>query len=277
MKTRKTAPLQVVLHVVLCLIAVAWLYPIIFAFCNSFKTTQEALNHVLTLLPKAPTLENYKHVFETLPFVKITCNTLIIACVVTSLKLVTSFMAAYSLVYFEVKGKNVLYFLMLSTMFIPFTVSMIPNYLLISKWGLSDSIYGVMLPQFADVLGIFMLRQSMRTIPKSLIEVAKLDHIGHRKTMLEIVLPIVKPALCSTGIIFFINSWNEYVWPVLILKSKENYTLSLALKMYISAEGGTNFPVAMAVSVMTMSIPLILYLFFQRQIIDTFAMSGIKG
>ena len=139
------------------------------------------------------------------------------------------------------------------------------------------SIIGVMLPQFADVLGIFMLRQSMRGISKSLIEVARLDNIGNVKIMTDIVLPLVRPALISTGIIFFINSWNEYVWPVLILKSKENYTLSLALQMYISSEGGTNFSVAMAVSVMTMLIPLVLYIIFQRYIINTFAMSGIKG
>lgn len=81
----------------------------------------------------------------------------------------------------------------------------------------------------------------------------------------------------SIGIIFFINSWNEYVWPVLILKTKDNYTLSLALQMYISAEGGTDFTVAMAVSVMTMVVPVILYLIFQKFIINTFAMSGIKG
>ena len=117
----------------------------------------------------------------------------------------------------------------------------------------------------------------MRGISKSLIEVARLDRIGNVKIMTDIVLPLVRPALISTGIIFFINSWNEYVWPVLILKSKENYTLSLALQMYISAEGGTNFAVAMAVSVMTMLIPLVLYLIFQRYIINTFAMSGIKG
>lgn len=148
-------------------------------------------------------------------------------------------------------------------MFIPFTVTMIPNYLLISKLGLSDSIWGVMLPQFADVLGIFMLRQAMRGINKSLVEVAKLDNIGNFKILKDIVLPLARPAVISTGIIFFINSWNEYVWPVLILKSKENYTLSLALQMFVSAEGGTNFSLAMAVSVMTMIIPLILYLIFK--------------
>ena len=268
---------QIFWHIFLCLIVAILLFPILFAVMNSFKDNTEAINNVLHLLPKTPTIQNYLHVFEKLPFAQITLNTFIIATVVTILKTVTSLFAAYAFVYFDFKGKGVLYFLMLSTMFIPFTVTMIPNYLLVSKLGLSDSIIGVMLPQFADVLGIFMLRQAMRGISKSLIEVARLDRIGNVKITTDIVLPLVRPALISTGIIFFINSWNEYVWPVLILKSKENYTLSLALQMYISAEGGTNFAVAMAVSVMTMLIPLVLYLIFQRYIINTFAMSGIKG
>lgn len=264
-------------HLLLMAMVILTLFPIVFAVCNSFKTNSEAINTVMSLIPKNPTMENYFHVFRKLPFVRITLNTFIIAAVVTSLKTITSLLAAYAFVYFDFKGKGIIYFIMLSTMFIPFTVTMIPNYLLISKLKLADSIIGVMLPQFADVLGIFMLRQAMRGINKSLIEVAKLDNIGNLKIMRDIVLPLVRPSLISTGIIFFINSWNEYVWPVLILKSKENYTLSLALQMYISSEGGTNFSVAMAVSVMTMLIPLTLYLIFQRYIINTFAMSGIKG
>lgn len=264
-------------HLLLMAMVILTLFPIVFAVCNSFKTNSEAINTVMSLIPKNPTMENYFHVFRKLPFVRITLNTFIIAAVVTSLKTITSLLAAYAFVYFDFKGKGIIYFIMLSTMFIPFTVTMIPNYLLISKLKLADSIIGVMLPQFADVLGIFMLRQAMRGINKSLIEVARLDNIGNLKIMRDIVLPLVRPSLISTGIIFFINSWNEYVWPVLILKSKENYTLSLALQMYISSEGGTNFSVAMAVSVMTMLIPLTLYLIFQRYIINTFAMSGIKG
>lgn len=253
------------------------LTPILFAISNSFKTLQDAFNTVFELIPSNPTLENYRHVFDKLPFAQITMNTFLIAASVTIFKTITSLFAAYSFVYFDFKGKGILYFVMLSTMFIPFTVTMIPNYLMISKIGLRDCIWGVALPQFADVLGIFLLRQSMRGIPKALIEASRMEGIGNLKIMKDIVIPLVRPSILTTGIIFFINSWNEYVWPVLILKTKENYTLSLALQMYISAEGGTEFTIAMAVSVITMIIPLTLYIIFQRYIINTFAASGIKG
>lgn len=273
----KIKELQLGWHLLLCAVVFCMVMPIIFAVSNSFKTLTDAFNTVFQVIPARPTLENYIHVFKKLPFLKITANTFFIAATVTVFKTVTSLFAAYSFVYFDFKGKGALYFIMLSTMFIPFTVTMIPNYLTISKLNMADKLWGVILPQLADVLGIFLLRQSMRGIPKSLIEVAKMENVKNLKIMSDIVIPLVRPAIISTGIIFFINSWNEYVWPVLILKSKENYTLSLALQMYISSEGGTDFTIAMAVSVLTMIIPLTMYIVFQRYIINTFAMSGIKG
>lgn len=267
---------QMGIHILLGLIALVLLFPILFALVNSFKTFEEATNHIWRIIPIKPTLENYKYVFSALPFVKITWNTFIIAAIVTIFKSVTSILVAYAFVFLDFKGKRGVYFLLISTMFIPFTVTMIPNYITISQLGLNDNIMGVALPQFADALGIFLLRQSMRTIPRSLVEVAKIEKIGHARVMKDIIVPIIKPSVVSTGIIFFINSWNEYVWPVLILKSKDNYTLSLALQMFISAEGGTDFTVAMAVSVITMMVPLLMYIIFQRYIINTFALSGVK-
>ncbi|HBM76395.1 MAG TPA: carbohydrate ABC transporter permease, partial [Clostridiaceae bacterium] len=185
-----------------------------------------AMNNVFNLIPEKFTLENYKYVFKRLPFFKIAMNTFIVAFTVTLFKLVTSILAAYSLVFLNLKYKNFIYYLLLGTMFIPFTVTMIPNYMTISAMGFRDNIIGVILPQMADALGIFLIRQAMRTIPKSLIEYAYLEDVGNTRTIKDIVIPLTKPAITSTGIIFFINSWNEYVWPVLILKSKENYTLS---------------------------------------------------
>ena len=273
----KTKDRQIGWHLFLVVVVFLLLMPIVFAISNSFKTMQEAFNTVFQVIPLHPTLENYRHVFDKLPFVKITLNTFLIASTVTIFKTITGLLAAYAFVYFRFKGKGFLYFIMLSTLFIPFTVTMIPNYLLISKIGLRDRIWGVALPQLADVLGIFLLRQAMRGIPLALIEAARMENIRHMKIMRDMVIPLVRPSIISTGIIFFINSWNEYVWPVLILKSKENYTLSLALQMYISAEGGTEFTIAMAVSVLTMLIPLVLYIIFQRYIINTFAASGLKG
>jgi len=264
-------------HIFLCLLVMFLLAPIVYAISTSFKTLSDATNNVLSLIPEKFSVESYKSVLMRIPFIKITTNTFFIASSVTLFKIITSVLAAYSLVYFRFRGRNALYFILISTMFIPFTVTMIPNYLTIGKLGLLNSSWGVILPQLADALGIFLLRQSMRTIPRSLIEVCQLDNIGHLRIIKDIVVPLIKPSIISTGIIFFINSWNEYVWPVLILKTEEHFTLSLALQMFINAEGGTDVTVAMAISVMTMILPLALYIIFQRFIINTFTQSGIKG
>ena len=264
-------------HILLNLFVIVSLFQIVFAISSSFKELNEAYSNVFGIIPKNPTINNYKEVILRLPFYKITENTFFIATTVTVFKVITSVLAAYSFVYFDFKYKNILYFILISTIFIPFTVTMIPNYLTVSKLGLNDKLLGVILPQLSDATGIFLIRQSMKTIPKALIEVAELENVGHFKRMRDIVIPLAKPAIISTGIMFFINSWNEYVWPVLILKSKENFTLPLALQLFISSEGGTDFTIAMAVSVITMIIPLILYIIFQKYIINTFTSSGIKG
>lgn len=264
-------------HVLLVIFVIIALFPIVFAVSSSFKELNEAYKNVFEIIPNNPTLNNYREVFTRLPFGQITQNTFIIAICVTGFKIITSIFSAYAFVYFDFKHKNILYFALISTIFIPFTVTMIPNYLTVSKIGLNDNILGVILPQLSDASGIFLIRQAMKTVPKSLIEAAKLDNIGHLRILKDIVSKIVKPAIISTAIMFFINSWNEYVWPVLILKSKTNYTLPLALQLFISSEGGTDFTIAMAVSVVTMLIPVVLYVVFQKQIISTYTSSGIKG
>lgn len=163
------------------------------------------------------------------------------------------------------------------TFFIPITVVIMPNYLLISKLGLLNSAWGVMLPQFADGMGIFLMRQTIRGIPRPLLEAGRLDNAGPLTILTRIVLPLIKSSVIAMGIVFFINSWNEYFWPLLVLQDKGAYTLPLALQMFISAEGGSEWGVAMAVAMLTSLPPLILYLACQRYIINTFMQSGVKG
>jgi sn-glycerol 3-phosphate transport system permease protein len=253
------------------------LYPIVFAASNSIKNQKEVYGDVLSLVPKEPTLENYRTITTRISYGRVVLNTLTIASIVMAFKVLTSFLAAYAFVFLRFPGKNVLYFILISTMFIPFTVTMIPNYITISRMGLSDNIFGVLMPQLSDAMGIFLLRQQMRSIPVSLIEVARLEKSSHPRIMRSIVLPIIRPAVISTAIIFFINSWNEYVWPNLILKSKENFTLSLALQQFVGAEGSPDMAISMAMATATMIIPLVLFAACQRYIMSTFANSGIKG
>lgn len=265
------------IHVLLILLVVIMLYPIVFSIGNSFKTQKEIYSNVLSIIPAEPTLGNYETIATKISYGRIVMNTVFIATVVMAFKVITSFLVAYAFVYLKFPGKNVLYFVLISTMFIPFTVTMIPNYITLSHVDLLDNVWGVILPQLSDAMGIFLLRQQMRSIPYSLFEVARLEKTPHRVIMFKIVLPVIRPAVVSTAIIFFINSWNEYVWPRLILKSEEVYTLSLALQQFVGAEGGPDMSISMAMATATMIIPLILFAFCQKYIMSTYASSGLKG
>lgn len=274
-KTRAALDRQAGWHIPLAFLVAVSLVPVLFAVFYSFKSLQSIYGDAGLL--SGFTLENFREIARQLPIVRITLNTLTVAVLVTACKLLTSILAAYAFVFTEFRGKNIFYFILISTIFIPFTVTMIPNYITVSRLNLFDSVLGIVLPQLADATGIFLLRQTMRSIPKSLIEIAGLDGIGRMRTLWDIILPICRPSIVATGIIFFINSWNEYVWPTLILRSKDNYTLSLAMQLFSSSEAGTEFTTVMAMAVLSMLIPVLLYLIFQRYIMSTFASSGIKG
>ena len=275
-KTRSLSGLQIGWHIPLAVLVAISLVPILFAALYSLKSLQDIYSDA-GLLGTGFTLDNFREIARALPIGRITLNTLTVAVIVTACKLVTSVLAAYAFVFTSFRGKTALYFLLISTIFIPFTVTMIPNYITVSRMDLFDNVLGIALPQLADATGIFLLRQTMRSIPKSLIEIAQLDGVSRMRTLWDIILPICRPSIVATGIIFFINSWNEYVWPTLILRTEENYTLSLAMQLFSSAEGGTDFTVVMAMAVVSMLIPVLLYLIFQRYIMSTFASSGIKG
>lgn len=275
--TAKAKANSIFAHVVLMLVVILMLYPVAFAVGAAFKPQKEIFSNVLNFFTANPTLSNFMRATERIDYLKVVWNTFAIAFCVMAFKVITSFLCAYAFVFLDFPLKRFFYFVLISTMFIPFTVTMIPNYITISNIGLRDKIVGVMLPQLSDAMGIMLLRQQMRTIPKSLIEVGKLEKSSHGTIMTQIVLPIVKPGIISTAIIFFINSWNEYVWPRLILKTDKNYTLSLALQLFVDSEAGSGMGICMAMCVLSMVIPLILFIIFQRQIMATYASSGIKG
>jgi ABC-type sugar transport system, permease component len=264
-------------HVILIIVVVLELLPLLFMVSTSFKSMDQIFTSSLNLISSNITLNNYKYILKNVPFLRYITNTFIIAVLVTVSKLLTSLLAAYVFVYKDFKGKNLVYSILLLTIFVPFTVTMIPNYITISELGLLSTGIGVVLPQLADALGIFLMRQHMRNVPKSLIEVAKLEKVSEIKILFKIILPLIKNSLMAMGIIFFINSWNEYFWPMLILQDKDSYTLSLALQMFISSEGGNEWGVAMAVACLTILLPVVLYIICQRFIINTFMNSGIKG
>lgn len=264
-------------HMMFFIIILLQLFPLVYMISISLKDMEQIFSEPLKLIPSAPTLENYKYIMVNVPIFRYIWNTFFISGIITMGKIVTSVLAAYVLTFKKFYGKKLLIGLIMITIFIPFTVTMIPNYLTISKLGLLNSSFGVILPQLADGMGIFLMIQNMRGIPRSLLEVANVDNISEGKVLYHLIIPMIKNSIIAMGILFFINSWNEYFWPLLVLSDRDNYTLSLALQMFISAEGGNNWGVTMAIAGMTIIFPVILYIMCQKMIMASFVKSGIKG
>ncbi len=263
-------------HILMIFLVLLFAYPFIYMVSTSFKSMTEIFQSGLNLIPDNFTLENYKSVFTKLPIASYLKNSFIIALIAMAAKIVTSVLAAYALVFMDFKGKNALFYFFSMTMFIPFTVIILPNYLTVNKLGLLSTLLGVALPQMADAMGIIRIRQAMRTIPKSLVEAARIDKVSHFTALTRIVVPLTRPAISAMSILFFINSWNEYFWPLLILKSNTMSTITLALQQFASGESGNAWGSSMALATIATVIPLVLYLVFQRYIIGTFMSSGIK-
>lgn len=253
------------------------LWPLLFMVSTSLKSLDQIFTSTLNPIPMPFTFDNYLYVLQSFPLVQYMANTFVIASAVTAAKLVTSILAAFAFVYYDFNHKEKIFNALLLTFFIPITVIIMPNYLLIAKLDLLNHSAGVILPQMADGMGIFLMRQTMRNIPKPLLEACRLDHIAPWVTLTRVMLPLIKPSIMAIGIFFFINSWNEYFWPLIILQDKTAYTLPLALQMFISAEGGNEWGIAMTVATLTCLPPLLLYLVCQRFIINTFMQSGVKG
>lgn len=263
-------------HILLILVILGAILPILFMVSNSFKTLRDSYGTMLNLIPTHPTINNYLMLNKQVNLLGLTLNTFLMATIVTVGKLLTGLMTAYAFRSYQFKGKMFLYLIFVATIFVPFTIVMIPNYLVIAKLNLLNNILGVALPQLCDATGIMIFLKTMEKIPNTLIDAAKIDNIPNRRIFFNIVVPILKPSIVSVGAIFFINSWNEYVWPTLILKDKASFTLPLALQNYISSEGGTNFPLAMALSTIMVILPLIIYLIFQKYILNSISNSGLK-
>ena len=264
-------------HLLLLIAVFLMLWPIVFMLSTSLKDLNQVFESTLNPLPFPPTFDNYTNVLENFPLLTYIWNTFYIAIIVTLSKALTSVLAAFGFVYYDFKYKETIFNGMLLTFFIPITVLIMPNYLLMAKLGLLDTPYGVMLPSLVDGMGVFLMRQTMRGIPKPLLEEAILDGATPWQILRKVVLPLIKPSVLAISILFFINSWNEYFWPLLILQDKSNLTLPLALQMFISAEGGSEWGVAMAVATLTSLPPLVLYGFCQKFIINTFMQAGVKG
>lgn len=264
-------------YVLLILFALFFLLPLLWMVVTAFKPFAEWLNP--NWIPVNPTLENFRSIFtdKSLPIINWFVNSLVIASLFTTFILIIDSLAGYAYARLDFPGKNLLFGLMLATLVMPGIMFLIPNYLTVSKLKWIATIQGVIAPGLSGVFGVFFMRQFFQSLPKELEEAAYIDGAGVFRTFWSVVLPLAKGPIITLGVITFLASWNDFLWPLLILGGKRTaLTLPVGLA---TLQGQYTFDYGkLMAGALVLTLPvLILYSVFQRYIIRSISMTGIKG
>jgi multiple sugar transport system permease protein len=267
---------RLVLYLVLTLIAAFFLLPLLWMFSTSFKPFVETLQP--TWIPQEPTLENFTSIFNdpSIPVLRWFVNSLGVATVFTTLVVLIDALAGYAYARMEFPGRNLLFGLLLATLVMPGIMFVVPNYITIARLGWINTYQGVIAPGLSGVFGVFFLRQFFQSIPRELEEAAYIDGANIWTTFFRVSLPLASGAIATLAIITFLASWNDFLWPLLILNERELQTLPVGLAT-IQGQYTFDYGKLMAGAVVTAVPVLILYIFLQRYIIQNVAMTGLKG
>jgi len=270
----RTRALTITIGVGLAIGAIITAFPFIWMITSSFKPQSESIDYPPTILPQAPTVEYYLTLFTELDFGRYLVNTVIVV-LISYVGLMLMAMAGYAFAKFDFRGKGWMFFLVLATLMIPVQVTMIPTYLIINSLHLTNTLVGIALPTLVSGFSIFLFRQFMTTIPTEMLEAARLDGAGEFRTFWQIVLPMSKPILAVQVVLTFIAGWNSFLWPLILSSDQKLYTLSVGLNL-LNQQLAVNPSLQMAgASVMVVPI-LIVFIIFQRYVIQGFALSGLK-
>ncbi|MFN8499693.1 MAG: carbohydrate ABC transporter permease [Anaerolineae bacterium] len=265
---------QVSTHTILIIGALVAMFPFVWMVLTSLKTFQEYATQ--QFLPAVPQWSNYATALTMAPFGRYLANTLFISVSTTALVLFTSALAAYAFARMNFFGREVIFIIFLTTLMIPFEITMIPNFLTIRDLGWIDSYAALIFPFGASVFAIFLLRQFFAQIPSDYYDAAVLDGASHLRFLVAIVLPLSQPALVSVALFTFLGSWNSLLWPLIVTNSPEMRPIQVGLYSFIN-EASTNTHLLMAASVIAVAPILVLYFFAQKQFIEGISGSGLKG
>ena len=267
---------RVILYAVLIVFAFLMLVPFAWMVSASLKLDKDVFIFPIQWIPENPRWKNYIDIWTKIPLMKFVVNTVKITLIVTCLQLLTSSFAAYAFAKLNFKHKNGLFLAYIATIAVPWQVYMIPQFILISKMGLNDTHIGLILMQAFSAFGVFLIRQFYISIPDELCEAARIDGLNEFGIFSRIVLPLGKPAMATLTIFTFTNVWNDFMGPLIYLKTKELKTIQLGIRMFIS-QYGADYAWIMAASVCSLIPVVIVFLSCQKFFVEGVAASGIKG
>jgi multiple sugar transport system permease protein len=250
--------------------------PFVWMLLGSVKTQDEILSHPDGWLPEHATLANYSTWFTDLHLGTYAFNSVIVAVFVVLGNLVFCSMVGYALAKLEFPGKRVLFALVMVTLMVPSVVTFVPLFVVAARLHLVNTYAGLILPFLTSPLGVFLMRQFMRSIPDSLIEAARIDGAGEFRIFTRLILPLSGPPAATLGILTFLGSWNSFLWPLVIAQNQDRYTLPVALSLYSTGEKATDYGLLLAGSVMVITPIVAVFIALQRWFVQGVATSGLK-
>ncbi|GAA2633035.1 carbohydrate ABC transporter permease [Paractinoplanes durhamensis] len=274
--TRRDRYAKIVLYAVLVAALIVVVGPFVWMLLSSFKSEGEIRSVPPTWWPSHWTLTNYRDLFSRLDFPQYFANSAIVAIIVTLGNLLFCSLIGYALAKLDFPGRKALFLTVLGMLMVPGMVTFVPQFVLISNMGLANSYAGLVLPFLAGPFGVFLMRQFLLAIPDDLIEAARVDGAGEWRIFWRIVLPLCKPALATLGILTFLASWNNFLWPLVVATTDDKYTLPVALALYSIGQNRIYFGLLLAGAVVVVLPVLIVFLALQRHFLRGIATTGLK-
>lgn len=251
-------------------------YPFIWMLSTSFKSLAEATAPSLSLVPEQWLWENYIETFRAAPFLRYFYNTFLTAFVVTTSVVLTSLLAGYAFARLNFLGKGGLFALCVATMMIPFEVTLIPNFMLISKLGWYNTYAALMVPWCANAFSIFLVRQAFLSLPKDFFDAAQIDGCGHLRFLFRVGAPLVRPALITVALLAFLGSYNSLLWPLVVTGDEEMRLIQVGLTYFSNADG-VRYPLLMCAATIVILPTVAVYFAAQRYFLDSALGSGVAN
>lgn len=275
MKAVKKAFTQHILwHLALLLGAIVIIFPIIYMFSASFMPLEEVFSTPVRLWPSRPRLLNYSEIFTKFSLHRYFLNSVLLTVFTLVCNIFFCSLVGYSLAKFKFPGRDILFTLILATMMIPSNVIVIPLYLLIRSLGWVNSFWGLSFPHVIAPFGVFLMRQFIRSIPDDYIDAARIDGCSEFKIFYRIIMPLSLPAIATLSVVTFVNIWNLFLWPLIVISSDAKKTLPIALNQFLS-NYANDWNLLMAASVVATSPILLFFFVFNRGFIE--GMTGLSG
>jgi sn-glycerol 3-phosphate transport system permease protein len=277
--TGELRPGRAIATALLCAVTLVWTAPFLWMAVAAFRPdTGGSLDMASLLPPRHPTLANFAEALDSADFLRYYLNTTIVVVGILAAQLVTITLAGYAFARLRFPGQQVLFYLFLLQLMLVPPILIVPNLTTIVRLGLYDSLLGVMAPYVASAFGTFMMRQTFRTIPRDFEEAAMIDGARLWQLLRYVLLPLAKPGLVAFSIVSVSAHWNEFLWPLMVTSSPENRTLTVGLASFTQgAEGGQQWGLIAAGTLLVASPLLVAFIGFQRQFVNSFLFSGIKG